>query len=150
MHWRDHFIITVHPHHITCIHPSLWSLRCSVTYRIKATFLPLTQAFSHIWINTRHWETQYTVLRQTSVASPEVTSGKWWELGLYRSIFTVWRRREKNNTAEFFLWQEFRFLEMTFHKAKHDYSAVKVEIPRTSNINWAVMSTRGHIILMRC
>lgn len=38
----------------------------------------------------------------------------------------------KNNTTKFFLWQGFRFLEITFHKAIHDYSAVIVEIPRHS------------------
>ena len=50
---------------------------------------------------------------------------------MYRSIFTVWRGREKNNTTKFFLWQQLKFLEMTPYKAEHDYSAVLAEIPRT-------------------
>lgn len=132
MYKRAHFIITVQPQHITCTQATTDSGRCFVTCRIKETFLPLTQAFSYIWANTRQWETLSTVLRQASTASPQVSSGKWWESGLYRSIFTVWRWGRKNNTTKFFLWQEFRFLEITFHKAKHDYSAVIVEIPRHS------------------
>lgn len=39
----------------------------------------------------------------------------------------------KNNTTKFFLWQGFRFLEMTPYKAEHDYSAVIVEIPSTEH-----------------
>lgn len=91
MYKRGHFIITVQPQHITCTQATTGSGRCFVTCRIKETFLPLTQAFSYIWANTRQWETLSTVLRQASTASPQVTSGKWWESGLYRSIFTVWR-----------------------------------------------------------
>lgn len=110
-------------------------VRCSVTYGIKATFLPLTQA----WVSATFGPTPdsekpnplYTlVVRQASIASPLVTSGERRESGLYRSIFTVWRRR-KNNTTKFFLWQASRFLEMSPSKAEHDYSAVILEIPST-------------------
>lgn len=140
--------ITVHSNHITCAHPCMWSLRCSVTNRIKATFLPLTQA----WVSATFGPTPGTeklyplytlVVRQASIASPWVTRGKRWELCLYRSIFTVWRRRKKNNTTEFFLWQGRWFLEMTPYKAEHDYSAVSAEIP-SQNINWTVDNLWSH------
>lgn len=67
--------IIMHPHHITCTHPSMWSLRCSVTYKIKATFLPLTQA----WVSASFGPTPDSekanllctlVVKQASIASP--------------------------------------------------------------------------------
>lgn len=102
-----HFVWHITYHKLGCTNPSMRSPRCSVTFRIKATFLSLTQA----WVSATFGPTPdgekpnplYTsVVRQASIASPQVTSGRQWESGLYRSIFTVWWRREKNNTTKFF------------------------------------------------
>lgn len=119
MHWRDRLIwhITMHPH-ITCTHPSLWSPRCWITYRIKATFLPLTQVCVSAIFGSTDSEKLNPLYTGGKTSKHCITSGhKRKVVGSVQVHIYNMRRRGKNNITKFLLWQALSlWIELSWSK----------------------------------